>query len=142
MDINKKLINLAIEARKKAYTPYSKFKVGACLLCKNGEIYTGCNIENASLTPTVCAERTAIFKAIIEGNKDFKKIVVVGGKNEELNDFCAPCGVCRQVIREFSKKPEIIIANSKEDYKIYGMEEILPHSFGPEDLVGDKNGRK
>lgn len=136
MDINKKLINLAIEARKKAYTPYSKFKVGACLLCKNGEIYTGCNIENASLTPTVCAERTAIFKAIIEGNKDFKKIVVVGGKNEELNDFCAPCGVCRQVISEFvNDNFEIILAINENNYKIYNFrKDIFPLGFTKDDL--------
>lgn len=136
MDINKKLINLAIEARKKAYTPYSKFKVGACLLCKNGEIYTGCNIENASLTPTVCAERTAIFKAIIEGNKDFKKIVVVGGKNEELNDFCAPCGVCRQVISEFvNDNFEIILAINENNYKVYNFrKDIFPLGFTKDDL--------
>ncbi len=136
MDINKKLINLAIEARKKAYTPYSKFKVGACLLCKNGEIYTGCNIENASLTPTVCAERTAIFKAISEENKDFKKIVVVGGKNEELNDFCAPCGVCRQVISEFvNDNFEIILAINENNYKIYNFrKDIFPLGFTKDDL--------
>lgn len=136
MDINKKLINLAIEARKKAYTPYSKFKVGACLLCKNGEIYTGCNIENASLTPTVCAERTAIFKAISEENKDFKKIVVVGGKNEELNDFCAPCGVCRQVISEFvNDNFEIILAINENNYKVYNFRrDIFPLGFTKDDL--------
>ncbi|KXB55137.1 cytidine deaminase [Gemelliphila asaccharolytica] len=136
MDINKKLINLAIEARKKAYTPYSKFNVGACLLCKNGEIYTGCNIENASLTPTVCAERTAIFKAISEGNKDFKKIVVVGGKNEKLNDFCAPCGVCRQVISEFvNDNFEIILAINENNYKVYNFRrDIFPLGFTKDDL--------
>lgn len=136
MDINKKLINLAIEARKKAYTPYSKFKVGACLLCKNGEIYTGCNIENASLTPTVCAERTAIFKAISEGNIDFEKIVVVGGKNEKLNDFCAPCGVCRQVISEFvNDNFEIILAINENNYKVYNFrKDIFPLGFTKDDL--------
>lgn len=136
MDINKKLINLAIEARKNAYTPYSKFKVGACLLCKNDEIYTGCNIENASLTPTVCAERTAIFKAISEGNKDFKKIVVVGGKNEKLNDFCAPCGVCRQVISEFvNENFEIILAINENNYKVYNFrKDIFPLGFTKDNL--------
>ncbi len=136
MDINKKLINLAIEARKKAYTPYSKFKVGACLLCKNGEIYTGCNIENASLTPTVCAERTAIFKAISEGNINFEKIVVVGGKNEKLNDFCAPCGVCRQVISEFvNDNFEIILAINENNYKVYNFrKDIFPLGFTKDDL--------
>lgn len=136
MDINKKLINLAIEARKKAYTPYSKFKVGACLLCKNGEIYTGCNIENASLTPTVCAERTAIFKAISEGNINFEKIVVIGGKNEKLNDFCAPCGVCRQVISEFANDNfEIILAINENNYKVYNFrKDIFPLGFTKDDL--------
>lgn len=133
-----KLIELAIYARDNStYTPYSHFNVGCAVEMEDGEVYTGGNIEIASYSPTNCAERTAIFKAVSDGKREIKKIAIVGD-----SDYTFPCGVCRQVIREFSKKSEIIIANSKEDYKIYGMEEILPHSFGPEDLVGDKNGRK
>ncbi len=126
---NIKLIERAIEAQKNAYVPYSHFHVGAALLTEDGDIYTGCNIENASYTPTVCAERTAIFKAVSEGHKKIKKIAIVGD-----SDLTYPCGVCRQVIREFGKNAEIIIANSPDNYKTYTLEELLPHSFGPEDL--------
>ena len=125
----KELIRKAIEAQQKAYVPYSKFKVGAALLTEEGEVYTGCNIEIASYSPTICAERTAIFKAISEGAKKIKTIVVVGD-----SDFTYPCGVCRQVIREFGKDATIIVANSEEDYKEYKLEDLLPYSFGPEDL--------
>ncbi|MCF6466534.1 cytidine deaminase [Clostridium sp. Cult2] len=123
------LIKKALEAQKKAYVPYSKFRVGAALLTEDGEVYTGCNIEIASYSPTLCAERTAIFKAVSEGHKKIKTIAIVGD-----SDFTYPCGVCRQVIREFGKEATIIIANSEEDYKEYKLDELLPHSFGPEDL--------
>ena len=96
-----KLIDTAIEQLKFSYTPYSNFKVGAALLAKNGEIYTGCNIENASYTPTNCAERTAFFKAVSEGVRDFQAICIVGGKDGQLTEYTAPCGVCRQVMMEF-----------------------------------------
>jgi len=130
---NKKLVELALEARENAtYTPYSHFNVGCAVEMEDGSVYSGGNIEISSYSPTNCAERTAIFKAVSEGKREIKKIAVVG---DNKNTF--PCGVCRQVIREFSKNPEIIIANSTDDYKIYSMEEILPHSFGPEDLLGD-----
>ncbi len=128
MDI-KLLIEKALEAQEKAYVPYSKFRVGACLLTEDDKIYTGCNIEIASYSPTICAERTAIFKAVSEGHKKIKAIAVVGD-----SDFTFPCGVCRQVIREFGKDAKIIIANSVDDYKVFTLDEILPHSFGPEDL--------
>lgn len=124
-----KLIERALEAKKMAYTPYSNFNVGAAVLTGDGEIYSGCNIEIASYSPTICAERTAIFKAVSEGNRVIDKIAIVG---DNIDTF--PCGVCRQVIREFGKDAEIIIANSKEDYKIFTMDEILPNSFGPNDL--------
>lgn len=125
----KELIRKAIEAQQKAYVPYSKFKVGAALVTEEGDVYTGCNIEIASYSPTICAERTAIFKAISEGAKKIKTIAVVGD-----SDFTYPCGVCRQVIREFGKDATIIVANSEEDYKEYKLEDLLPYSFGPEDL--------
>ncbi|MFW6035697.1 MAG: cytidine deaminase [Halothermotrichaceae bacterium] len=133
----KLLIRKAIEARKNAYTPYSNFKVGAALLTKNGKIYQGCNIESVSFTPTICAERTAIFKAVSEGEKDFEAIAIVGGKAGELLNKpggSAPCGVCRQVMLEFSKDLSIIEAVSEDDYVEYTLAEILPRGFGPETL--------
>lgn len=128
------LIRKALEAKKKAYVPYSQFHVGAAILTENDEVYTGCNIENASYTPTICAERTAIFKAVSEGHRKIKTIAVVGDA-----DFTYPCGVCRQVIREFGKEATVIIANSEDEYKEYKLKELLPHSFGPEDLEEVKN---
>ncbi|HSH36318.1 cytidine deaminase [Schnuerera sp.] len=125
----KQLIKKALEAQKKAYVPYSKFRVGAALLTEDGEVYTGCNIEIASYSPTLCAERTAIFKAVSEGHRNIKTIAIVGD-----SDYTYPCGVCRQVIREFGKDATIIIANTEEDFKEYKLDELLPYSFGPEDL--------
>lgn len=133
------LILEAFEARKAAYTPYSKFKVGAALLTKDGQIIRGCNIENAAYGPTNCAERTAFFKAISEGIMDFAKIAIVGGNEEEKDDlsgYAFPCGVCRQVMREFcSDDFEIIIAKNDKDYKVYSLAELLPEGFGPENLL-------
>lgn len=132
-----KLIDTAIEQLKFSYTPYSNFKVGAALLAKNGEIYTGCNIENASYTPTNCAERTAFFKAVSEGVRDFQAICIVGGKEGELTEYTAPCGVCRQVMMEFCdpKTFQIILAIDKERYEIYTLKELMPLGFGPLNLV-------
>ena len=132
-----KLIDTAIEQLKFSYTPYSNFKVGAALLAKNGEIYTGCNIENASYTPTNCAERTAFFKAVSEGVCDFQAICIVGGKDGNLTGYTAPCGVCRQVMMEFCdpKTFQIILAVDKEQYTIYTLEELMPLGFGPLNLV-------
>lgn len=132
-----KLIDTAIEQLKFSYTPYSNFKVGAALLAKNGEIYTGCNIENASYTPTNCAERTAFFKAVSEGVRDFQAICIVGGKDGQLTEYTAPCGVCRQVMMEFCdpKTFQIILAVDKERYEIYTLEELMPLGFGPLNLV-------
>lgn len=132
-----KLIDTAIEQLKFSYTPYSNFKVGAALLTKSGKIYTGCNIENASYTPTNCAERTAFFKAISEGVRDFQAICIVGGKDGNLTEYTAPCGVCRQVMMEFCdpKTFQIILAVDKERYEIYTLEELMPLGFGPLNLV-------
>ena len=131
------LIETAIEQLQYSYTPYSGFKVGAALLAKNGVIYTGCNIENAAYTPTNCAERTAFFKAVSEGVRDFQAICIVGGKDGKLTEYTAPCGVCRQVMMEFCnpKTFQIILAVDKERYEIYTLEELMPLGFGPLNLV-------
>ena len=135
-DINQTLVEAAIEATKFAYVPYSNFKVGAAILADNGKIYTGCNIENASYSPTNCAERTAIFKAVSEGVTKFKKIAVVGGPDGNLENYCPPCGVCRQVISEFADEEfELILGTSKNTYAVYNFfEEVLPLSFTAKEL--------
>ena len=135
-DINEVLVKAAIEATKYAYVPYSNFKVGAAILAENGKIYTGCNIENASYSPTNCAERTAIFKAVSEGVTKFKKIAVVGGPNGNLENYCPPCGVCRQVISEFADEDfELILGTSENTYAVYNFfEEVLPLSFTSKEL--------
>lgn len=125
----RELIERALEAQEKAYVPYSNFRVGAALITEDDKIFTGCNIEISSYSPTLCAERTAIFKAVSEGHKKIKAIAIVGDAN-----FTYPCGVCRQVIREFGKDAKIIVANSKDEYREYKLDELLPHSFGPENL--------
>ena len=130
----KSLMELAHEARKMSYSPYSHFCVGAALLCKNGKVYTGCNIENAAYTPTNCAERTAFFKAVSEGEREFEAIAIIGGKENEDGVFCAPCGVCRQVIAEFCDKDFKIILGRVGDVKAYTLEELLPYSFTKADL--------
>ncbi|MDD6201363.1 MAG: cytidine deaminase [Lachnospiraceae bacterium] len=133
-----RLIESAKEARAFAYTPYSSFTVGAALLTETGEVYTGCNIENAAFTPGNCAERTAIFKAVSEGKRDFTAIAIVGGKEgEELTEgtFCAPCGVCRQVMMEFAN-PETfrIYLTDGTQVRMYLLKELLPLAFGPKNL--------
>ena len=131
---DKELMVAANEARKFAYTPYSHFKVGAALLTKSGKLYTGCNIENSSYTPTVCAERTAVFKAVSEGESDFAVIAVVGGKEENPVEFCSPCGVCRQVLAEFCGEDFRILLGNPEKFQSYTVDEILPFSFTKKDL--------
>ena len=125
-----KLIREAFQARRMAYTPYSHFQVGAALLTKEGRIYRGCNIENAAYTPTNCAERTAFFKAVSEGVKEFEAIAVVGA------DYATPCGVCRQVMMEFCDPAAftIILAKSEHEYCMYKLEELFPMGFGPKNL--------
>lgn len=126
----KTLIEQALEARKNAYAPYSGFMVGAALECSDGSVYTGCNIENASFSPTNCAERTAFFKAVSEGKRDFVKIAIVGGKEGEMV-APSPCGVCLQVMAEFCKADTftIIMAKSPDDYSVKTLKELLPCSF-------------
>ncbi len=144
------LIKMALEAREKAYTPYSHHKVGAALLSKDGVVYKGCNIENAGYTPTNCAERTAVFKAVSEDEREFIKIAIVGGMDHLKNlPLCAPCGVCRQVLREFVS-PEtfkVILAEcdgvddlasldeSRVRMRTFALDELLPLGFGPENLA-------
>lgn len=130
----KSLMIKAQEARKKSYSPYSHFCVGAALLTKSGKVYSGCNIENASYTPTNCAERTAIFKAVSEGEQEFEAIAIVGGRANEKGGFCAPCGVCRQVISEFCDKDFKIILGDENEFKVYTLAELLPFSFTSENL--------
>ena len=131
------IILKAIEGMNKSYSPYSKFKVGAALLMKDGKYITGCNIENAAYTPSNCAERTAFFKAVSDGERNFRAIAIVGGKEGEKDyDFCSPCGVCRQVMMEFCdpEEFEIVLGNSAGDIKVIKLKDILPEGFGPENL--------
>ncbi len=132
-----KMIDLAIEQLSFAYAPYSGFQVGAALLTKEGKMYIGCNIENAAYSPTNCAERTAFFKAVSEGERQFQAICIVGGKNGVLTDYTAPCGVCRQVMMEFCNPDsfQIILAKDRETYKIFSLRELLPMGFGPDNLA-------
>ena len=136
-DMISRLIDRAIDGMSYAYTPYSGFRVGAALLTESGKIYTGCNIENAAYTPTNCAERTAFFKAVSEGERHFAAICIVGGKDGKLADYTSPCGVCRQVMMEFCEPEQfkIILAISREEYQIYTLKELLPEGFGPARLA-------
>lgn len=130
------LIQLALDARQYAYAPYSHFTVGAALLGKDGRIFTGCNVESAAYSPSNCAERTAIFKAISEGCTEFSAIAVAGGAaGQNPSDYCYPCGVCRQVLHEFCP-PEfsVILARTPNDYRMTTLAALLPHSFGAADL--------
>ncbi len=135
----RKLVELALEARKRAYTPYSTYQVGAALLTKEGKIYQGCNIECAAYSVSTCAERTALLRAISEGDTEFEAIAIVGGpetEQEVLSEFAPPCGVCRQYLREFCD-PEsfcVILGKSIDEYQTYKLEDLLPLSFGPDHL--------
>ena len=135
----KLLIEKAYEAQKLSYSPYSNFTVGAALLGASGKIYTGCNIENAAFTPTNCGERTAFFKAVSEGQMEFSAIAIVGSRNgasEDEIDYCAPCGVCRQVMMEYcdTKTFKIYLAKNEDDYIEYTLEEILPLGFSGKNI--------
>lgn len=131
----RELIRMAEEAAKGAYAPYSRFQVGAALVCEDGSVYTGCNIENASYGLTVCAERVAIFKAVSEGKRKLKALAVAGREADgEFRDFCAPCGACRQVIAEFARKDmKIILGRSCGELREWTIAELLPESFQMED---------
>ncbi len=129
-----KLMEIAVKAREMSYSPYSNFRVGAALFGKSGKVYTGCNVENAGYTPTNCAERTALFKAISEGEHEFSAIAIVGGLGENISEFCAPCGVCRQALSEFCDKDFRFILGNPKEIKVLTMEEIMPYSFGKGDL--------
>ncbi|HJB95694.1 MAG TPA: cytidine deaminase [Candidatus Mediterraneibacter intestinigallinarum] len=130
------MIRMAKNQMKYSYAPYSGFKVGAVLLTDDGEFYTGCNIENAAYTPTICAERNAFFKAVGEGHRKFRAICIVGGKDGAMTGYTAPCGVCRQVMMEFCDPDmfNIILTAGDGSYKIYTLKELLPLGFGPDDL--------
>lgn len=136
-ELVQKMIALATEQLNYSYAPYSNFKVGAALLTKAGKLYTGCNIENAAYTPTNCAERTAFFKAVSEGEREFQAICIMGGKDGVLTEYAAPCGVCRQVMMEFCNPEtfQIILATGREQYEIFTLKEMLPLGFGPDNLA-------
>lgn len=139
----RELIKEALRARENAYAPVTGFKVGAALLAKSGRVYAGCNIENAALTPANCAERTAFFKAVSEGAREFAAIAVAGGYGEQPADYCPPCGVCRQVMAEFCGPDFVIIAaRSEEDYRKYTLGGLLPAAFGPGNLKKDRDCRE
>lgn len=132
---DKELYGMAINAMKNSYSPYSNCKVGAALLCKNGKVFTGTNIENAAFGPTICAERVAVFKAVSEGEKEFSKIAVVGGKDGVINGIFAPCGVCRQVLREFCEDDfTFLLGEGDDSFKEVTLKDLLPLSFSPENV--------
>lgn len=139
LEEKKDLIRMALAARKFAYTPYSDFKVGAALRAKNGKIYTGCNIENASFTPTICAERTALFKAVSEGVTEFTDIAIVGARTNEINkQITSPCGVCRQALFEFGGPTlNVIMAKTEDDFIEESLDTMLPYGFGPSNVEGN-----
>ena len=120
----------AVAMLDRAYVPYSHFPVGAALECADGEVFTGCNVENASYPAGICAERNAISHAVAEGRRDFRRIVIAG----RGEDFCVPCGICRQVMREFAPDLEILCLNGAGEERVFTLPELLPHSFGPEHL--------
>ena len=131
---DRELLQCAVEAREMAYAPYSGFRVGAALVGKSGKIYKGCNVENAAYSPTNCAERTAIFKAVSEGEREFTAIAIVGGMDETIADFCAPCGVCRQVLAEFCDPDFRVVLGTPDKPQAFAFKDILPYGFGKNDL--------
>ena len=131
---HQELYELAVSARQRAYAPYSHFTVGAALLTKAGKVYLGCNVENAAYGAVNCAERTAFFTAVCEGERDFAAIAIAGGREGQTGDVCAPCGICRQVMAEFCGKDFEIVLGSPEGIKVYSLDEILPLSFTNDDL--------
>ena len=136
MTDKKDLIQAALDSLKNSYAPYSQFNVAAAVLCASGKVYTGVNVENASYPAGICAERNAIFHAAACGEREITAIAIVGGKDVVVSDYCTPCGVCRQVMREFAdpEKLTVIAAKSADDYKEFTLAQLLPESFGPEFL--------
>lgn len=136
------LIQKAWEMLPRAYAPYSRFHVAAALLCGDGSVYTGFNIENAAFSPTICAERSAFVRALCDGKRDFRTIAICGGPDGIPVDFCAPCGVCRQVMREFCSPDDfqILLAKSPEEFRTFSLRQLLPEGFGPENLGPSKRG--
>ena len=140
---NVQLIKKAMDERKNSYSPYSHYRVGAALLCTDGSVVCGCNVENASYGATVCAERSAVFSAVSSGKSDFRAIAIVGGDESEtdvMSDYAYPCGICRQVLREFTDPTAftVIVARSVSEYKEYKLSELLPESFGPEHVTKEE----
>lgn len=131
---DRELMELAVKARGFSYAPYSDFHVGTALLGKSGKVYLGCNVENAAYTPTNCAERTAVFKAVSEGERSFDAIAIVGGKGDSLSSVCAPCGVCRQVLAEFCDGNLRVLLGTPDHITVTGLSSLLPLSFGKSDL--------
>ncbi len=132
---NAELIALAAEMTRHSYAPYSHFHVGAALLSRDGRVYLGCNIENAAFGPTVCAERVAFFSAIRDGEREFERIAVVGGEEGQITSFTYPCGVCRQVMREFCADDFIVVVSDGEEIRETTLGELLPEAFSPRDLA-------
>ena len=131
---DRELLQYAVEAREMAYAPYSNFRVGAALVGKSGKLYKGCNVENAAYSPTNCAERTALFKAVSEGEREFTAIAIVGGMGETINDFCAPCGVCRQVLAEFCGPNFRVVLGTPDNPQAFSFKDVLPYVFTKKDL--------
>ena len=131
---DKELMSAAAKERENSYSPYSNYAVGAALLCADGTVYLGCNIESASYTPSICAERTAFSKAVSEGKRDFEAIAIVGGRKGETSPFCAPCGVCRQVMAEFCGKDFRVILGTPDKFTSYSFDKILPFAFTKDEL--------
>ena len=128
---DRELIQRAFEMHRVSYVPYSRFPVGAAILTQDGRVFTGCNVENAAYGSTICAERTALVKAVSEGVREFVALAVVG----RGEDFCWPCGACRQMLREFAPNLEVVVGNGKKELTVIPLPELLPHSFGPESLT-------
>lgn len=134
---HQELCRAAIAAMEKSYSPYSGYRVGAALLTASGTVYTGCNVENASYTPTICAERTAIFKAVSEGERSFAALAVVGGKDGVISGAFPPCGVCRQVMAEFCTPDfPVLVVTGEDTHTVYTLSELLPSGFSPAHLQG------
>lgn len=125
------LVDLAFTMLERSYVPYSRFPVGAALLCADGAVFTGCNVENAAYPAGICAERNAISHAVAEGHTDFRRIVIAG----RGEDFCTPCGICRQVMREFAPDLEVVCLNGAGEERVFTLPQLLPHSFGPASLT-------